>query len=52
VALTPIISIQICGLIYQLKAKRAISRFTSETETFLDYSDSFTEKADKKEVHS
>ncbi len=41
VALTPIISIQICGLMYSLKAKRAISRFTSETEVFLDYSDSF-----------
>ena len=53
VALTPIISIQICGLIYQLKAKRAISRFTSETETFLDYSDSFTQPdKEKKEVHS
>ena len=43
VALTPIISIQICGLIYNLKAKRAISRFTSETETFLDYSPSLRE---------
>ena len=53
VALTPIISIQICGLIYQLKAKRAISRFTSETETFLDYSDSFVKPDEtKKEVHS
>ena len=41
VAMTPIISIQICGLIYNLKAKRAISRFTSETEVFLDYSPSF-----------
>jgi hypothetical protein len=38
VALTPIISIQICGLIYSLKAKRAIRRFTAETEVFLDYS--------------
>ncbi len=38
VALTPIISIQICGLIYSLKAKRAVSRFTAEEETFLDYS--------------
>jgi hypothetical protein len=38
VALTPIISIQICGLIYSLKAKRAIRRFTAETEIFLDYS--------------
>ena len=41
VALTPIISIQICGLIYSLKAKHAIRRFTTETEVFLDYSDSF-----------
>jgi hypothetical protein len=41
VALTPIISIQICGLMYSLKAKRAISRFTSEEEVFLDYSQSF-----------
>jgi len=55
VALTPIISIQICGLVYQIKAKRAISRFTSETETFLDYSDSFSSDSTsktKKEVHS
>lgn len=37
VALTPIISIQVCGLIYSLKAKHAIRRFTSEVETFLDY---------------
>ncbi len=44
VALTPIISIQICGLMYSLKAKRAISRFTAETETFLDYSASFQDK--------
>ena len=41
VALTPIISIQICGLIYSLKAKHAIRRFTTETEVFFDYSDSF-----------
>ncbi len=40
VALTPIISIQICGLVYSLKAKRAISRFSTEQETFLDYSKS------------
>ncbi len=43
VALTPIISIQICGLLYSLKAKRAISRFTSEQEVILDYSDSVFE---------
>ena len=40
VALTPIISIQICGLLYSLKAKRAIRRFTTENEVFLDYSPS------------
>ena len=43
VAMTPIISIQICGLVYSLKAKRAISRFTTEREVFLDYSDSVCE---------
>ncbi|MBR3894035.1 MAG: DUF1538 domain-containing protein [Clostridia bacterium] len=41
VALTPIISIQICGLIYSLKSKHAIRRFSTETELFFDYSDSF-----------
>lgn len=45
VALTPIISIQICGLLYSLKAKRAVRRFTSETEVFYDYSDSFIQQA-------
>ena len=50
VALTPIISIQICGLTYSLKAKRAISRFTAETETFLDYSPSFQDKSKHKAV--
>ena len=44
VALTPIISIQICGLIYSLKAKRAISRFTTEREVILDYSASVFEE--------
>ena len=39
VAMTPIISIQICGLIYQLKAKRAVSRLISEQETFIEYGD-------------
>ncbi len=37
VALTPIISIQICGLIYNLKSKKAVKRLISEQETFLDY---------------
>lgn len=38
VALTPIISIQVCGLIYNLKSKKAINRLSSEQEIFLDYS--------------
>jgi hypothetical protein len=37
VALTPIISIQICGLIFNLKARKAVKRLISEQETFLDY---------------
>ena len=53
VALTPIISIQICGLIYKIKAKRAIRRFTSETEVILDYTPSLSKTIAKrsKEVH-
>ena len=43
VALTPIISIQICGLIYNLKSKQAVSRFISEQETFIDYAELPTE---------
>ena len=43
VAMTPIISIQICGLLYNLKAKRAINRFTTEQEIILDYSNSVFE---------
>ena len=42
VALTPIISIQICGLIYKLKAKRAVSRLISEQESFIEYTDVLT----------
>lgn len=38
VAMTPIISIQICGLAYKLKSKRAVNRLISEQETFIDYS--------------
>ena len=38
VALTPIVSIQICGLIYKLKSKSAIKRLSTEQEFFLDYS--------------
>ena len=44
VALTPVISIQICGLVYSLKARRAISRFTTEQEVILDYSASVFEE--------
>ena len=43
VALTPIISIQICGLIYNLKSKKAVSRFISEQETFIDYTEIYEE---------
>ena len=39
VALTPIISIQICGLMYNLKSKQAVSRFISEQEYFIDYTE-------------
>ena len=54
VALTPIISIQICGLIYKIKEKRAIRRFTSETEIILDYSPTLSKTLAKrnKEVKS
>lgn len=38
VALTPIISIQICGLIYKMKSRSAVKRLTTEQEVFLDYS--------------
>lgn len=38
VAMTPIISIQICGLAYKMKSKRAVKRLISEQETFIDYS--------------
>jgi hypothetical protein len=37
VALTPIISIQVCGLIYKYKSHQAVSRFISEQEYFIDY---------------
>ena len=47
VALTPIISIQVCGLIYSLKAKHAIRRFTSEVETFLDYTPTLQSASDE-----
>ncbi|MBQ9760328.1 MAG: DUF1538 domain-containing protein [Clostridia bacterium] len=38
VALTPIISIQVCGLVYNLKSRSAVKRLISEQEVFLDYS--------------
>ena len=44
VALTPIISIQICGLVYKLKAKRAVSRLISEQEVFIEYTDVLTSR--------
>ncbi len=48
VALTPIISIQICGLVYSIKAKRAVSRFTSETEVILDYTPTLSKAMNEK----
>ena len=45
VALTPIISVQICGLIYRIKQEKRIRRFVTEQETFLDYSADFILKA-------
>ena len=39
VALTPIVSIQICGLIYNFKSRQAVSRFISEREYFIDYTE-------------
>ena len=39
VALTPIISIQVCGLIYNYKSRQAVSRFISEQEYFIDYTE-------------
>ncbi|MCQ2413479.1 MAG: DUF1538 domain-containing protein [Clostridia bacterium] len=41
VALTPIISIQICGLLNRFKQKHTKDRFVSAEETFLDYSADF-----------
>ena len=37
VAMTPVISVQICGLTYRLKSKRAISRFLEIPERFIEY---------------
>ena len=38
-AMTPIISIQISGLIFKLKSKSAVRRFISEEEYFIDYTE-------------
>ena len=43
VALTPIISILICGVLYKFKSRQAVSRFISKQETFLDYGNFETE---------
>ena len=37
VAMAPIISIQICGLVYRLKSEHRVRRFVSASETFIDY---------------
>ncbi len=38
-AMTPIISIQVCGLVYKMKSHLAVSRFIAEEEVFYDYLD-------------
>ena len=43
-AMTPIISIQISGLIYRLKAKKAVRRFIAEEEYFIDYAEIIREE--------
>ena len=50
VALTPIVSIQICGLVYKLKSRRAVKRLSSEQEYFLDYSNYHTSKKSKEAI--
>ena len=37
VAMAPIISIQVCGLIYRIKSEHRVRSFISATETFVDY---------------
>lgn len=44
VALTPIISIQICGLLYKIEHEKRLRRFVAETEEFIDYSADFTDR--------
>jgi hypothetical protein len=49
VALTPIVSIQVCGLVYKMKSRKAIKRLSNEQEFFLDYSTPPAKSS--KEVH-
>lgn len=37
VAMAPIISIQICGLLYRIKTEGRVKSFVSRSETFIDY---------------
>ena len=37
VAMAPIISIQVCGLIYRIKSEHRVRSFISASETFVDY---------------
>lgn len=37
VAMMPVISVQVCGLIHRYKSKRAVSRFIAVEETFIEY---------------
>ena len=37
VAMAPIITIQISGLVYKMKAEHSVRKFVSATETFIDY---------------
>ena len=37
VAMAPIISIQVCGLIYRIKSEHRVRSFISASETFIDY---------------
>ena len=37
VAMAPIISIEICGLIYRIKSEHRVRSFISASETFVDY---------------
>ena len=39
VALTPIISIQLTGLLYNIKNRRIKKKFVTESETFIDYTE-------------